>query len=104
MDSLNNKDETEEHIYFHSTKSRTELYNDNTHEVNFREWFFEKTKDYPYENNIHKEALFKYVCFMIFDSDKQIPSNKEIPNKYCDSGVYKYIENAMEELIMEQTL
>ncbi len=57
-----------------------------------REWFFEKTNDYEYKNEEHKEDMYQYVNYMIYGGTK--PNTKD---EYIDRGVYKYIEQEIEQ-------
>ncbi len=63
-----------------------------------REWFFEQTNDFEYENEEHKEDMYKYVNYMIYGGTK--PDTKD---EYINRGVYKFIEQQIEEDI-EKTL
>ena len=63
-----------------------------------REWFFEQTNDFEYENEEHKEDMYQYVNYMIYGGTK--PNTKD---EYINRGVYKFIEQQIEEDI-EKTL
>ncbi len=57
-----------------------------------RRWFLEQTDDYEYQNEEHKQHMYLYVNYMIYRGDKP-----DVKDEYIDRGVYKYIEQQIEE-------
>lgn len=64
-----------------------------------REFFFHETSDYPYQNQEHKETMYKYVCHMIYNYGEDPP---DLNQYFTDKKVFKHIEQRMEEIWEEE--